>query len=83
MLKFLFEYITNPLAINIDPIYEYIILFVIGTIAYVVAFRKVGQLYDRGFISGSILGSIVHWTIRLVLFILMWATINLPSPMAR
>lgn len=77
MLKFIFQYITNPLSINIDPIHEYIILFVIETIAYIVAFRKVGQLYNRGFISGSMIGSVIHWTIRLILFILMWIAINL------
>ena len=77
IFKFIFKHITNPLAININPIYEYIILIVIGTIAYTVAFRKVGQLYDSGFISGSMIGSVIHWTIRLILFILMWIAINL------
>ena len=40
---------------------------------YVIAFRAVGNLYDGGMISGSASGSILHWIIRLIVFVAIWA----------
>lgn len=73
MFKFVFELLTDPLGLPIGWIYEYIILAVIGAIAYCFAFNKVGNLYDSGMINGSFLGSLCHWIIRLFVFCLLWA----------
>ena len=46
---------------------------VIGEIAYHVAYDKVGALYHSGSISGRAAGSFVHWIIRTVVFVAVWA----------
>ncbi len=72
ILSFIFDKITDPLSLPINPLYEWAILGVIGLIAYIFAFRIVGDMYDAGDISGSALGSICHWIIRLLIFIPVW-----------
>ena len=73
MFKFIFELATEPLGLPIEWYYEWIILLVIGEIAYHVAYDKVGILYHSGFISGRSAGSFVHWMIRTVVFAAIWA----------
>ncbi len=73
MFKFIFDLITEPLGLPIEWYYEWIILLVIGEMAYRVAYDKVGVLYQRGSISGRAAGSFVHWIIRTVVFVAVWA----------
>ena len=73
IFKFLFERLTDPLGLPINILAEYIILGVIGTIAYIVAFRIVGDMYHGGQISTRTGGSIFHWLIRLLFFVPIWA----------
>lgn len=73
MFKFIFDLATEPLGLPIEWYYEYIILAVIGVIAYVLAYEKVGYFYRRDFISGSTAGSFLHWIIRALCFIVLWA----------
>lgn len=75
IFKFMFERLTDPLGLPINPIYEYIILAVIGFIAYITAYDKVGNLYHDGLIDGKTAGSFFHCVIRLVLFIAMWLAV--------
>ena len=56
MFKFIFDLITEPLGLPIEWYYEWIILLVIGEIAYRVAYDKVGVLYQSGSISGKSAG---------------------------
>lgn len=73
MFKFIFDLATEPLGLPIDWYYEWIILGVIGYIAYLIAYDKVGSLYHGDFISGRAAGSFSHWIIRTIYFIVMWA----------
>lgn len=73
MFKFIFDLATEPLGLPIEWYYEWIILLVIGEIAYHVAYDKVGALYHSGSISGRATGSFVHWIIRTVVFVAVWA----------
>ena len=73
MFKFIFDLATEPLGLPIDWYYEWIILGVIGYIAYLIAYDKVGSLYHGDFISGRAAGSFFHWIIRTIYFIVMWA----------
>ncbi len=75
MFKFIFEILTDPLGLPIPWIWEYVILAVIGTCAYLLAFRAVGDMYDGGMIGGSCLGSFFHWLIRLLVFVVIWAVV--------
>lgn len=72
IFKFLFEIATDPLGLPIDWLAEWIIMGVIVTVAYLLAYRKVGELYDRKAITTRTGGSFMHWTIRFVLFFAMW-----------
>lgn len=67
MLKFIFDLITSSLSLLENSIYNYIVMGLIGSIAFVVAYRKVGELGLRGEA-----GSIVHWIIRLFVFLFVW-----------
>ena len=72
IFSFIFDKFTDPLTLPIEPLYEWIILGVIGLIAYAGSFRIVGDMYDSGSISGSFLGSLFHWIIRLLIFVPIW-----------
>ena len=64
MFKFIFDLATEPLGLPIEWYYEWIILAVIGYIAYLIAYEKVGSLYHGDLISGRAAGSFCHWIIR-------------------
>ena len=51
MFKFIFDLATEPLGLPIEWYYEWIILAVIGYIAYLIAYEKVGSLYHEDLIS--------------------------------
>lgn len=73
ILSFLFDRFTDPLGLPVAWYWEWIILAIISFAAYAIAFRAVGNLYNDGMISGSAAGSILHWIIRLILFVVIWA----------
>ena len=73
MFKVIFDLATEPLGLPIEWYYEWIILGVIGYIAYLIAYDKVRSLYHGDFISGRAAGSFFHWIIRTIYFIVMWA----------
>ena len=75
MFKFIFDLATEPLGLSIEWYYEWIILGVIGYIAYLIAYDKVGSLYRGDFISGRAAGSFFHWILRTIYFIIMWAIV--------
>ena len=52
--------------------WEWLILFFIGEISYRVACIKVGFLYRNDFISGRQQGSLLHWGIRLICYLVIW-----------
>ena len=76
MFKLIFEILTDPLGLPIEWYWEYLILTVIGAVAYAVAYRCVGDMYSGGMIDGSTSGSFFHWLIRLILFVTLWAVTN-------
>ena len=57
MFKLLFEFLTEPLGLPIEWYYEYVILAVVGFVAYEIAFRWVGSMYNEGFITSRGAGS--------------------------
>lgn len=73
LFSFIFDRLTDPLGLPIETWKEWIILGVIGVVAYNVAFQSVGNLYRSGSISGSATGSFLHWTIRIGVFVVIWA----------
>ena len=73
MFEAIFEFLTEPLGLPIAWYWEYIILAVIGAIAYTISYNTVGDMYRSDFISGRTEGSFFHWLIRLFVFALIWA----------
>jgi len=73
MFNFIFDLATEPLGLPIEWYYEWLILGVIGIIAYSFAYDKVGCLYHSHMISGRMSGSFFHWIIRALCFIGLWA----------
>lgn len=73
MFKFLFDLLTEPLGLPIEWYWEYLILAVVGAVAYGVAYRCVGDMYSGGMIKGRTGGSFFHWLIRFILFVVLWA----------
>ncbi len=75
MFKFIYELATDPLGLPVEWYYEWIVLGTIAFIAYKKAYSDVGVLYRGDFISGSIIGSLCHWMIRIIYFVSMWTII--------
>ena len=75
IFSFIFDKITDPLTLPIHPLKEWLILGGIGAIAYIVAFNKVGKMYRADIISGRFAGSLLHWIIRFLVFVPLWAIV--------
>lgn len=73
IFSFIFDRLTDPLGLPIPALWEYVILLVIGSIAYAIAFSAVGGMYDSGSIHSRGAGSVFHWLIRLIVFVVIWA----------
>ena len=66
MFKFLFDLLTDPFGLPIHPLWEYLILAVIGAIAFVIGWN---------ISPGGKLGSLIHWGVRLIVFVVLWAIV--------
>ncbi len=73
VFSFLFDRLTDPLGLPIEAWKEWLILLVIGAVAYRIAFSAVGDMYNSGDISTRTGGSFFHWLIRAVVFVAIWA----------
>lgn len=65
MLKFLYELFTSPLGLPINPIWEWLIILVVGEIAHEIAYWVSP--------GGKEFGSLIYWVTKLLTFIAMWA----------
>lgn len=71
ILKPLFEILTGDVAVCDNIIYNYLIMLIVGEIAFRFAFSLVGDAYDANPISGKSMGSILHWGIRLIIYVII------------
>ena len=71
-MKFLFEYLTNSFSLLNNPLNNYIVMAVIGIIAYRIAYTLVGDLYCLDLIDGRGTGHVLHWIIRLIVFVVIF-----------
>lgn len=62
--SFIFDRLTDPLGLPISPLWEYLILAVIGAVAF-------GIAWDAS--PGGEWGSEIHWGVRLIAFFALWA----------
>lgn len=72
MLKLLFEFLTSSFSLSENPISNYIIVAVVGYIAFLMAYNIVGWFYYTDIIEGKGVGQILHWVIRLFIFVIIY-----------
>lgn len=72
MLKVLFEYLTESYALLENPLHNYIIMGIVGFIAYFIAYGIVGWFYNKKMIRSKGAGSIMHWSIRFIVFLVIY-----------
>ena len=65
-MKQLYELLTYPLSIIEDPFWNFVLMTIIGSLSFVVAWNFVGETGIRGKA-----GSILHWTVRIIVMFLL------------
>lgn len=66
MLKIFYTLLTDPLGLPIEPLWEYIILLLVGEIVHEIAF----------YVSpGGTFGSLIYWVTKLIAFAAIWAVL--------
>lgn len=65
-MKQLYNMLINSLQVVEDPFWNFVILTIIGSISFLIAWNFVGETEIRGKI-----GSILHWTIRIIIMVLL------------
>lgn len=66
MGKLIYEILVNSLGLPIEPILEYVIIFLVNEIAHEIAYS---------FSPRGKLGSLIYWITKLLSFIMMWAVL--------
>lgn len=72
LLKPIYEFITGQYVLFEKIVYNYIAMIIIGVIAFNIAWKTVGKLYNDNYIHGGVLGSIIHWAVRLIAFLFIF-----------
>lgn len=72
ILKPIFEMITGEYILFENIIQNYVAMSIIGYIAYLIAKKLVGWLYHENIIEGKTIGSIIHWTVRTIVFLIVF-----------
>lgn len=71
VLKPIFDILTGDVAICNNVIYNYLILVIVGEIAYRFSYSIVGYAYDNRIIRKKESGSVLHWAIRCVIYVII------------
>ena len=66
MLKLFYTLLTDPLGLPIEPLWEYVILWVVGEIAHNIAWNTS---------PGGAFGSLIYWVTKLIAFVAIWAVL--------
>lgn len=69
ILKPVFDILTGDVVVCGNILYNYLILLIVGEIALRCAYCFVGDAYRFGIINGRAAGSILHWIIRLLIYL--------------
>lgn len=68
LYKMIFDEFFGDITLINDALTNLILVTIIGTISFVLAYRFVGSLYRESFISGRGIGSFIHWLVRALIF---------------
>ncbi len=66
MLKLFYTLLTDPLGLPIEPLWEYVILWIVGEIVHAIAWRTS---------PGGTFGSLIYWVTKLIAFVAIWAVL--------
>ena len=66
MLKLLFTLLTDPLGLPIEPLWEYVILLIVGEVVHEIAWSAS---------PGGVFGSLIYWITKLLAFVAIWAVL--------
>ena len=73
MYKLVFNILINPLNLPLDWWKEYLILFSVGQLAYLLAYRFIGRMMDEKLITNKKSASLFHWVFRFAIYFTIWA----------
>ncbi|KJS86270.1 MAG: hypothetical protein JM58_07160 [Peptococcaceae bacterium BICA1-8] len=76
ILKPIFEWLTGNYNLFDNVLYNYLAMAIVGLLAFVVAWIIVGSLYKNYLISGRRAGSIIHWVVRFIAFVVIFSLIS-------
>ncbi len=77
-MKILFEYLIDSFSLLENPLDDYVIMAIIGVIAYLIAYSLVGKLYSYDLIDGRGAGHFLHWIIRFIVFVVIFYAAAIP-----
>lgn len=66
MLKLFYTLLTDPLGLPIEPLWEYIILLIVGEVVHEIAFS---------ISPGGTFGSLIYWFSKVIVFVVIWAVL--------
>ena len=66
MFKLFYTLLTDPLGLPIEPLWEYIILLIVGEIVHEIAWN---------ISPGGTFGSLIYWVTKLIAFATIWAVL--------
>ncbi len=71
-MKVIYVLLKQLLELDVEWYCSLIIFAIISLIAYNLAYTVVSFLYRKIDIDSKTVGSCIHWTIRIFLFLIMW-----------
>lgn len=63
VLKLFYTLLTDPLGLPIEPLWEYLILLIVGEVVH-------GIVWSAS--PGCTFGSLIYWVTKLIAFVLIW-----------
>lgn len=69
----IFEILNFGLGLPVDKTKETAIMLAANAVAFYIAFRAVGWLYDKMLIRSRKVGSALFWLFKCVVFVINWA----------
>lgn len=70
-MKQLYELVTYPLSIIEDPFWDSVLMTIIGSLSFIIAWNFVGETGIRGKV-----GSILHWVVRIIMMFSLYFIIS-------
>ena len=66
MFKLFYMLLTDPIGLPIEPLWEYIILLIVGEVVHEIAWN---------ISPGGTFGSLIYWMTKLIAFVAIWAVL--------